>query len=140
MRQLVRKTAQQWGMDDPLVLEAIVAAESGFIPDNVGDAGMSFGLLQNHLKGRGAGHPIDKLKDPVYNLGIGQQEIMAAYRQGKQAGLVGPQLAVFVGKVAQRPAAGYEAHYGTKYQELSGGGGTGGPKLIDVNLPAWSQT
>lgn len=73
---------------------AIIAAESGFDARVGGDCGgnscaglghspgcCSWGLLQLHLQGQGAGHYIEELQDPYVNLTIGLEHIGIAFRQ-----------------------------------------------------------
>ncbi len=56
---------------DPAIIAGIVAQESNFDPEAVGDAGMSFGLMQLHLRGAGAGFTGEELLVIEKNLELG---------------------------------------------------------------------
>jgi hypothetical protein len=71
--------------------------------------------------GRGAGYTKEQLLDPEFNLELGMSEIAKWYRQGTAQGLSGSALATYVGKQAQRPAAGMEQNYGRAYEQLTKG-------------------
>jgi hypothetical protein len=125
MMALADKYSQLYGIDDPNILRSIIQAESNWNPNAVGDKGMSYGLLQNHLKGRGSGHKPSDLLDPDYNLRLGMPEISKWYQTGRAMGLSGADLARFVGQKAQRPAAGMEEGYARAYGQLTSGSGSG---------------
>lgn len=57
---------------DPAIVAAVVYQESGFRTDEVvGDAGESFGSMQLHLRGAGAGCSIHALLDAAFNIDRG---------------------------------------------------------------------
>ncbi len=56
---------------DPALVVAMVEVESGFDPAAVGDGGMSYGLMQLHLEGAGAGYTPEWLLDVSNNLELG---------------------------------------------------------------------
>lgn len=102
------------------VVRAIVTAESGGNPNIEGDGGASIGLLQaNMAQGRGVGYTKEQLKDPYFNLELGMAELVPAYQQGIAQGIRGSQLAAYVSRVAQRPAAGYEQNAAAAYEGSS---------------------
>jgi TP901 family phage tail tape measure protein len=116
----------QYGLKDKNVLRAIIQAESQWNPNAVGDKGASIGLLQNHMRGgRGTGYTKAQLLDPEFNVRLGMAEISKWYRQGEALGLSGPDLARYVGKHAQRPAAGMEEGYAKAYSKVGGLSGSG---------------
>ena len=110
--QIIRKVANAFLPGDNefyKILSAIALTESGGRPDAVGDGGWSIGLFQNHMRdGRGVGHTREQLMDPLYNAALAAKELVKYYLQGKQKGIKGPQLAVYVSKYGQRPAPGNE--------------------------------
>jgi soluble lytic murein transglycosylase-like protein len=96
----------RYGLDDPGVLRALIAAESRGDPGAVNRTAKewSVGLLQlNLLGGRGAGHSEAELLDPDVNLALSMPEIAAAYRRATAEGYAGARLAVRVAQLAQRP-------------------------------------
>jgi len=99
------------------VVSAIVMAESGGDPNKINNKGeYSVGLLQANMQGgRGTGYSLEQLLDPRFNLELGMQEIVPAYQEGRRQGLTGPELAAYVSRVAQRPAAGLEQHAARAY-------------------------
>jgi hypothetical protein len=100
---LADRYSQQWGLDDPNVLRALIMAESTGDPNAVGDNGNSIGLLQaNMAGGRGQGYTADQLRDPDFNLSIAQPEITSTYAAGKAQGLAGRDLTRYVAVHAQR--------------------------------------
>lgn len=102
------------------VVRAIVTAESGGNPNIEGDGGASIGLLQANMSaGRGVGYTKEQLKDPVFNLELGMKELVPAYQQGIAQGIRGSQLAAYVSRIAQRPAAGYEQNAAAAYEGSS---------------------
>lgn len=66
----IRSAANKHGVD-PALVAAIVETESRFDPSAVGDEGMSYGLMQLHLQGAGAGHTPEELLDMATNLDLG---------------------------------------------------------------------
>ncbi len=62
--------AEKHGVD-LAIIAGIVNQESSFDPEAVGDAGMSFGLMQLHLQGAGSGRDPVWLLEPSNNLDMG---------------------------------------------------------------------
>ena len=131
LRGMADAFSQQYGMGDLNVLRAIIQAESNWNPNAVGDQGSSIGLLQNNMKGgRGSGYTKQQLLDPNFNVQLGMGEISQWYQRGVEKGLSGAALATYVGKYAQRPAAGFEQNYARAYEQLGGSTGYGGPVKV----------
>jgi hypothetical protein len=119
---LADRYSAEWGIDDPLVLRALIMAESEGDPNAVGDNGNSIGLLQaNMAGGRGQGYTADQLRDPDFNLRIAQAEVTQAYAEGKAQGLAGRDLARHVAIKAQRPREDTYDRYSNWYDSLSSG-------------------
>lgn len=124
-RQISDRLAAESGVD-PLILWALVMAESGGNPAATGDfrdgKPVSFGLLQaNTAGGRGQGHTPEQLMDAEYNLRLGLEEIAPVYQRLYAQGLRGAELAREVGRIAQRPQEGLEQGYADAYLALTGG-------------------
>jgi hypothetical protein len=135
---LVDRKSAEWGLDDPNVLRALVLAESGGNPAEIGDSGQSYGLLQAYTGaggGRGSGHDPARLLDPEYNLDIAQPEITQAYAQARGEGLEGAALARRVGQLAQRPDPAYYHRYSDAYDTLAAGGPPVGSGADTSNVP-----
>lgn len=56
---------------DPALIAAVIQMESGFNPEAIGDAGKSFGLMQLHVQGAGAGHMPSELLRVEVNVDLG---------------------------------------------------------------------
>ncbi len=80
---------------DPAIFAGLVAQESSLAPEAVGEAGMSYGLMQLHLEGAGSGRMPAELIDSQRNLDIGTayyksmldqfgttEQALSAYNQG----------------------------------------------------------
>ena len=126
--QLLDHYAQRWQPGDVefrKVLHAIALAESGGNPGAIGDNGQSFGIFQNYMKGRGAGHNPQDLLDADYNIRISVPELHGAYIRGIQQGLRGKDLVAYVSRIGQRPAAGNEWQAAGRYGQFVAGVETG---------------
>ena len=99
---------------------SIIKAESGFRLTAIGDNGESAGPYQMHSRGAGAGMSLQDRMNIDTASSVMVPQYVQAFRQGRQLGLTGPQLAVYVGGRIQRPAAGNERHYGTAYASITG--------------------
>ena len=118
------------------ILQAIAFSESSGDPTLPGDYDKktgqynSWGLFQNNRKsGRGIGHSIEDLKDPVYNTRLAIEELVKYYDRGIVAGKRGAELAEYVSKHGQRPAPGNEKNVYKNYGVVIGGGNN------KINLP-----
>jgi hypothetical protein len=90
-------------------LHAIALAESGGNPNAIGDNGNSIGLFQNNMyAGRGFGHTKEQLLDPEYNTRLAAKDLINHYNKAKNLGYKGSDIAVYMSRYGQRPAAGNE--------------------------------
>jgi hypothetical protein len=129
--QAVLTAAAKHGYD-PMIPLALAYWESGgaFNPKARGDNGASIGLFQFHTRGgQGTGIPIEKLEDPDFNADTFLRNHKGLYDSLVAKGLRGRDLAIEFGRLAERPAAGNEKHYGESYDRLS-------QKLAGVELKA----
>ena len=133
----------------------IAYGESGFNPAAVGDRGMSYGLFQNHLQGRGAGHSPDRLRDPNYNIDLSLPELWSGFRAAGGGASFSQNPAATVQRmwgIAQRPSpAALAKAGGTIVQglQIAGGGAlpagsrsmaqTGGAPVTKTTGPTFSQ-
>lgn len=121
-RPMAADYGARYGVPPEFIL-ALIGAESGGNPRAIGDAGHSVGLFQLYAPG-GVGHglTVEQRYDPVLQFERMMPRIQRAYQAGVARGLTGRQLAIYVGKEAERPAAGAEQRYGVWYDQLTGGG------------------
>jgi len=118
-REMAAQYGQQHGVPPEYIL-ALILAESGGRADAVGDGGHSVGLFQLHDRGVGTGYTVEQRQDPRLQFELMMPRIARAYQQGLARGLSGAPLAVYVGREAERPAAGAERRYGVTYQQIVG--------------------
>lgn len=105
------------------IIQSLILAESGGNVKAVGDNGNSIGLFQmNMAGGAGSGYTAAQLQDPNVQMRAMVPQIADAVKQGLSMGLTGSDLAVYVGKTVERPAAGNEQAYGTAYDKLQAAG------------------
>lgn len=111
--QIIIQTALEEGIDPGLALAA-AEVESGFNILAVGDNGQSYGIMQEHVKGRGAQAPRDY--DPINQVRRFAAEVRNVLSGGYQ-GTIGEIIAA-----AQRPFNQAEAakKYQAAYQRWSG--------------------
>ena len=120
---IIARISEELAPGDPefaKVLNAIAFAESSFNPGAKGDQGRSIGLFQNNIvAGRGKGHTEEDLLDPEYNTRLAANDLIKYYNQGKKLGLSGAQLASYVSRYGQRPAAGLEQNAAKAYGQMA---------------------
>ena len=128
---VVKKYAGELKNDNEFmaIVAAIMKTESGFNPKSMGDyekgIPQSYGLFQMHNQGHGkkyAMSPEDRM-NPDKAASKMVPEYVDKFIEGKQQGLSGADLAVFVGGRVQRPLAGLEAKYGEAFNSLISGRG-----------------
>jgi len=110
----------QYGVPPEFIL-TLIRAESGGNPNAVGDAGHSVGLFQLHDRGVGTGYTVEQRQDPALQFQLMMPRIAAAYNSGVAQGLSGRNLAMWIGKEAERPAAAAVPRYGVNYDAIVGG-------------------
>jgi hypothetical protein len=133
----VRENLEFWQ-----AISAITDTEApGWNTEAMGDAGCSHGLFQmNQCGGAGTGYSREQLTDPDFASRVMMPQFEAAYKAGKAQGLSGPQLAVYMGRTVERPRAGLEANYGTKFIALFGQGASGDVQITNSQIPTFEVT
>ena len=116
-KQEAERYGQAYGVPAEFIL-ALILAESGGNKDIVGDSGHSIGLFQLHDKGVGYGYTVEERQDPALQFKLMMPRIKAAYEQGVAMGLSGRDLAMHVGREAERPAESGVPRYGTAYDQI----------------------
>jgi hypothetical protein len=108
--ELIERMSASHGFDSGAYIYSIVAYESQFNPACHNTRGEdSRGLLQvnvadpSHAK---RNPNKTKLFDPAYNLDYQLDELKLYYKTGKQRGLSGADLSIFIAKYGQRPKWG----------------------------------
>jgi murein DD-endopeptidase MepM/ murein hydrolase activator NlpD len=152
---LIRRVAGTYTFSDPDLLVATAKTESSLNPFAVGDQGQSYGVFQEHSKGRGAGVPVPsrqdveaatqrairefnaiRTKNPTVDRGtwaaLAQRPLDAAGYARSVNAMLGAAGGVADGGLRPQgappvslPTAGADAP--AWYQKLVGSGGTSGP-------------
>ena len=99
-------------------MQSARAAESGGNPYAIGDNGASVGLYMLHSEGVGHGFSVEQRYSVDLQYAKMYPRFVQAFAKYWSAGLRGRQLAVEVGREAERPVAAFAVRYGQKYDEL----------------------
>lgn len=99
-------------------MQAARKAESGGNPYAIGDAGASVGLYMLHSQGVGHGLSVEQRYDVDLQYRLMYPRFVMAFKRYWSSGYKGRQLAIEVGREAERPVAAFAVRYGQAYDEL----------------------